>query len=178
MTIEKDTGISLRPLQRASAVIIFQAIDASRKHLGKWLPFVNQTQSVSDTKRFIRMVLDSTCEKKDEIFEIWHQKDFAGLVALKEVDKVNKKSEIGYWLSKEMTGKGIMTYACRMLIDHAFQKMGLNRITIKVACENEKSKAIPLRLGFQFEGIEKDGELLNGIFTDLEIYGLLKSDWK
>ncbi|MEJ2594489.1 MAG: GNAT family protein [bacterium] len=178
MTIDEVYGIRLRPLQRTSANMIFQAIDGSRNHLGKWLPFAHHTRSVSDTKRFISMVLDSSCEKKDEIFEIWYQKNFAGLVALKEIDKVNRKSEIGYWLTEEMTGKGIMTSACRLLVDHAFQKMGLNRITIKVASKNEKSKAIPLRLGFRFEGTEKEGELLNGRFTDLEVYGLLKSEWQ
>lgn len=43
---------------------------------------------------------------------------------------------------------------------------------------NTKSIAVPIRLGFTFEGVERNGELLHGHFIDLEVYGLLKSDCK
>ena len=178
MKIERKREINLLPLRHESAALIFDAIDGSRKHLGKWLPFVGQTRSIADTREFIHMVRDSKCQKKDEVYEIWYRGEFAGLIALKEIDTVNAKTEIGYWLKEEMTGMGIMTSACRMLISHAFSRMGLNRITVKVASGNMKSKAVPQRLGFRHEGMEIEGELLNGRFVDLEVYGLLKSEWK
>ena len=55
--------------------------------------------------------------------------------------------------------------------------MNINRIQIKAATENLKSRAIPERLGFTFEGIERDAELHTRGFVDLAIYGLLKNDW-
>jgi ribosomal-protein-serine acetyltransferase len=178
MTRIKGQGILLKTIQPESAETIYQAIDSSRQHLGRWLPFVSQTTSVSDTRRFIQSVLTSKCPKKDEIFEIWYHEKFAGLIGFKEIDVANRQVEIGYWLRETMTGKGIMLDSCRMLIQHAFSTMNLNRIMIKVAIGNKRSIAIPEKLGFLIEGIQREGELLHGEFVDLRVYSLLKSDWK
>jgi ribosomal-protein-serine acetyltransferase len=55
--------------------------------------------------------------------------------------------------------------------------MGMNRVQIKVGVKNKKSAAVPKRLNFTFEGIERDGEYLNGVYIDLEVYSVLKRDW-
>ncbi|HDR51251.1 MAG TPA: N-acetyltransferase [Mariniphaga anaerophila] len=52
----------------------------------------------------------------------------------------------------------------------------MNRIQIKVATGNEKSRAIPLRLGFQYEGIERQRERCNNQYFDLQVFSLLKTD--
>lgn len=174
--IKGEGGILIKTIQIDSADLIYSGINNSREHLRKWLSFVDQTKSAGDTRKFIQSVLHSTCQKKDEIFEVWFHDEFAGLVGFKEIDHINRKVEIGYWLVKDMTGKGIINRSCQLLINHAFQKMNLNRIMIKVAKGNTKSIAVPIRLGFTFEGIERNGELLNGQFIDLEVYSLLKSD--
>ena len=63
------------------------------------------------------------------------------------------------------------------LCDFAFNEQGFNRIEIKCAVKNKSSSNIPKKLGFKFEGIERDGELLSeNIYTDLEVYSKLKSD--
>ncbi|EZY12576.1 GNAT family N-acetyltransferase, partial [Staphylococcus aureus] len=46
-----------------------------------------------------------------------------------------------------------------------------------VAVNNEKSQAIPERLGFTREGMLRDNELLNGIYSSSYIYSLLKSEF-
>ena len=90
---------------------------------------------------------------------------------------MNRITEIGYWLSEKAQGKGIMTRAVKKLIAFAFEERGMNRIVIKCAVGNTKSKNIPKRLGFTYEGTERDGELLaGGIYTDIEVYSLLKRD--
>jgi ribosomal-protein-serine acetyltransferase len=55
--------------------------------------------------------------------------------------------------------------------------MGMHRVQIRVSVDNLRSKSIPIRLGFKFEGIERDGEFLNGHYTDLEVYSILKNEW-
>ncbi|MFA7401791.1 MAG: GNAT family protein, partial [Bacteroidales bacterium] len=91
--------------------------------------------------------------------------------------KQNQKTEIGYWLSESFQKKGIMSLSVKALIDYAFQQLQLNRIQIKCAVGNNESKHIPQRLGFTFEGIEREGEFLSdNTFTDLEVYSILKKD--
>lgn len=174
--IKVDDEINLRIISLASAATIYDSISSSRSHLRKWLPFVDATKSVIDTRDFIKSVLNSVNIKQDRIYEIWYLNNFAGLISYKEIDKLNNKVELGYWLDAEMTGKGIMARSVKRLVNYAFAEMKMNRIMLKIAIGNAKSKAIAQKLGFRFEGIERDGELLNGKYHDLEVYSMLKKE--
>lgn len=176
-TIKVDDELVLKPVSLNSAKTIFNSIHSSRDFLRPWLPFVDQTIAVGDTRNFIKSVINSKCPKKDLVFEIWHLDDFAGLAALKEIDFANLKVEIGYWLDQKKTGMGIMLRSCKALINHAFNNLKLNRVVIKVGIGNEKSTAIPLALNFYQEGVERNGELINGQFRDLVVFSMLKKDW-
>lgn len=156
---------------------IFTAIDQNRQFLRKWLPFVDFTHKVSDTERFVRSILEKPSARRDEVYVIWYKHDFAGLMGFKEADRVNDKIEIGYWLIEKMTGKGIATAAVRKMVNLAFRNMEMNRIQIRCGVGNHKSSAIPLRLGFFLEGIEREGERHKQTYIDLEVYSLLKKEW-
>jgi ribosomal-protein-serine acetyltransferase len=90
----------------------------------------------------------------------------------------NKCASIGYWLSKELEGKGIITRSCKAVIDEGFKRLKLNRIEIRAAVENYKSQAIPQRLGFKQEGIIRQAEFVNNQFVDLYVYSMLKEEWE
>lgn len=154
---------------------IFNTIDREREYLRKWLPFVELTKDISFTNKFIENYLNS--DKINLTFAITYQKQFAGLIGLKDTDADNKKTEIGYWMSERFQGNGIMTRSCKVLIDYIFSSKEINRIQIKAATENLKSRAIPERLGFKLEGIERDGELHSYGFVDLTVYGLLNKEF-
>lgn len=177
MIIKIDNEIELRQLEGTDAIDIFQAIDSQREYLGKWLPFVIFTKTVSDSEAFVNSVINASRERFELQFTVRRQDQFIGLIGFKDTDRTNKKTEIGYWLSEKYQKRGIITKSVEKLCDFAFNKLDLNRVQIKCAVGNQRSKNVPKRLGFKFEGIERQGELLTGnIFTDLEIYSKLKSD--
>lgn len=175
--IRIDDTLCLRRLRMESTPAIFQAINEDRDHLRQWLPFVDDTKKASDTEIFVKSVLHTTCPKKDLIYEIWADDDFAGLIALKEIDAWNKKTELGYWIIQKYENRGIITRACKELIDLSFNKLGLNRVQLKAATGNARSCLVAERLNFKMEGIERDGEHHRKKFVDLIVYGILKKDW-
>jgi len=160
------------------AAEIYRTIDQQRSYLGQWLPFVATTQSVNDSLDFINSILKAAEEKDVCVFTIRYKDAFAGIIGLKGTDFANKKTEIGYWLAEEYQGQGMMTRCVETICQRAFHRMDINRIQIKCACGNHRSRAIPQRLGFALEGIERDGEMMsNQHFVDLEVYSMLKADW-
>lgn len=156
---------------------LFNAISENRKFLRKWLPFVDFTNKITDTERFVRSILEKPVEKRDEVYVIWYNYEFAGLIGFKDADRINDKIEIGYWLTEKMTGKGIATLAVHKMVNLAFRNMDMNRVQIRCGVGNVKSSAIPRRLGFTFEGIERSGERHNHTYIDLEVFSLLKQEW-
>ncbi len=175
LTIDDDQFLERMSLSHVGA--IFSAIDQNRKFLRKWLPFVDFTVKSADTEKFVRSILEKPATIRDEVYVIWYKFEFAGLIGFKDVDRINDKIEIGYWLTEKMTGKGIATSATRKMVNLAFRNMDMNRVQIRCGVGNHKSSAIPRRLGFTFEGIERSGERHNHIYIDLEVFSLLKREW-
>jgi len=173
-TIQINEHVLLKEVELSDAPDLFQAIDSQRAYLREWLPFVDLTLEVAETEKYIRSIVTAPPESRDRTFIIRYEGLFAGLIGLKTIDRVNRKTEIGYWLSEKYQQKGIMTASVKALVDFAFRELHLHRIQIKCGTGNIRSKKIPQRLHFQLEGIERDGELLSdGRFTDLETYSLL-----
>ncbi|PKV66324.1 GNAT family N-acetyltransferase [Pontibacter ramchanderi] len=174
LTVAPD--INLHEAQVSDAAALYQLIDSGRLYLREWLPFIDFSQSASDTELYLRSVT-APGNLQDKVYIIRYQEQVAGIIGYKTIDRVNCKLEIGYWLGESFQGKAIMVRSCQALIKHAFEYMRMNRIQIKVGVGNTKSSRIPQRLGFQLEGIERAGEWLRGQFIDLEVYSLLKQEW-
>jgi ribosomal-protein-serine acetyltransferase len=175
--IRVNEKIILKQIDLSDANDIFRTIDSQREYLGKWLPFVSITKEIGDTEKFIQSILDTPEEKREYVFVIHFNSKFVGLIGFKDTDKLNKKTELGYWLSESHQKKGIITQSLKVLIDFAFENLDINRIQIKCAVGNIPSISIPKRLGFKYEGIERDGELLSkNRFTDLKVYSRLKNE--
>lgn len=175
--IQVTDKIRLEAVNMSMAQMIFDTICRDRKYLRKWLPFVEMTHSISDTEFFLESVINQPGSGRDEVYAIWYMNEFAGLIGFKDTDRVNLKSEIGYWLAEKMQGKGIVTLCTGKLIEYAFGKLKLNRIQLKVAIGNSKSSAVARRLGFQAEGVERQGERHGSRFLDLEVFSVLRTEW-
>ena len=177
MPIKVDEDIYLSELTVQNAKELFELVDGNRNHLRKWLSWVDKTRDINDTIEYIQSTLQQDIYSGKLVLEIWYKCEMAGLIDLHGGDSLNMKAEIGYWIAEKFQSKGIMTKACRAFIDYAFNEIGLNRIVIRCAGENVKSRAVPERLNFNLEGIEKEGQQLYGKFLDLYVYAMVKRVW-
>jgi len=178
MKIEITENIQLKQIQSEDASALFELIDSEREYLGQWLPFVPLTKVVSDTEAYVLSLVNAPLTNFEYVFTIWESEKIIGLIGFIRSDTHNKKTEIGYWMSQYAQGKGIMTKCVKALCHFAFEELDMNRIQIKCAIGNTPSSNIPKRLGFYFEGIERDGEIYaQNTFRDLEVYSLLKNDF-
>jgi ribosomal-protein-serine acetyltransferase len=173
LTVAPD--LCLRLATVADAAAMFDIINCQRNYLREWLPFVDFTHQQSDTALYLQTITKST---SDMVFVIVYQEAIVGVVGFKGIDRYNRQLEIGYWLGEKQQGKGIMLRSCRRLLQYAFTDLYMNRVQLKVGTGNYKSRKIPEKLNFTLEGIQRDGELLNGQHHDLEVYSLLKREWQ
>ena len=167
----------VRLLEERHAQELTDLIERNREHLRAWLPWVDTNRTVEDRKNFIRGALKQFAHNKGFVAGIWHEGRLAGVIGYDPIDWENRSTELGYWLGEEYQGKGLVTAACRALVEHAFGELDLNRVVIPCAPENENSCAIPERLGFRREGIERQAEWLYDRFVDHVTYSALASEW-
>lgn len=169
VTITISDHLTLRSWTLADAPILFALVDENREHLSPWLAWVPHTQTVADSERFI----------SEGGFElgIWQSDTLVGCIGLHELDRLHKKTSLGYWLGHRYTGRGIMTKSVKALTTYCFEELGLNRVELRAAVDNQKSNAVARKLWFKKEGTLRQAELINGIFVDDIVYSMLKKDW-
>ncbi|MFX1325275.1 MAG: GNAT family N-acetyltransferase, partial [Promethearchaeota archaeon] len=67
--------------------------------------------------------------------------------------------------------------ATKLLLDYAFTELNLNKIHGGVIIENTGSWSVAEKLGFTFEGIEREAMYVDGKYLDNKIYCIFKDDW-
>jgi ribosomal-protein-serine acetyltransferase len=173
-----DHELDLRILEERYAEELFNLTEANRLHLNQWLMWADDLRSVSDSRQFIKEGLRQFAENDGFQAGIWLQGELVGCIGFHRVYWYDRNTEIGYWLSQEHTGNGIMTRACRAMIDHAFNIWHLHRVVIRCAAGNTRSRAIPERLGFKLDGIMRDEICIRGQYHDHAVYSLLAHEWQ
>jgi ribosomal-protein-serine acetyltransferase len=168
----------LRLLEERHAEELSELTDRNRDHLRAWLPWVDSSRTVEDRRNFIRSSLKQFAENNGFQAGLWYDGRLAGVVGYHGIDWENRSTTLGYWLGEEYQGRGLMTAACRALVDHALIELGLNRAGIACAVDNQRSCAIPERLGFQREGVQLQAEWLYDRFVDHALYVALASEWR
>jgi len=170
-------GVELRLLEERHAPTLFAVIQENREHLSG-LPFVDATHVEDDSLAFIRSSLEQFARNEGFAAGIWKDNNLIGVIGTLKIDWLNKKVEIGYWIARDAQGQGIVTDACRAIVNHAFAEWGLNRVEIQCATINQKSAAVAKRLGFKLEGTRREAHLVGGRFNDLLVFGMLSRDWR
>ncbi|MBP6926362.1 MAG: GNAT family N-acetyltransferase [Candidatus Pacebacteria bacterium] len=173
LILEIDEYLSLRVRPLSEAEGLSTLIEENRQHLREWLPWLDDSTSIKDSEIYLQRVLDGIKVGDCCDFGIYYNDAQIGSAGFHSLDAKNRNGEIGYWISKNFEGKGIITKVVKTLIDYGRDKCNLHRIVIKVQPDNKRSWSIPVRLGFELEGVERDGGIQNGVFIDLEVWSLL-----
>lgn len=172
-----DDHVELRPLALEHARLLFELTDRHRDWLRQWLPWVDSVTEVAHSENYIRGSMRQGAENGGFSAGIWVREQLAGTISFHEIDWNNRSVGIGYWLAKPYQGNGLMTSACRAFTDHALMRMGLNRVEIRCATANRRSRAIPERLGFVLEGVIREAEKLPQGYVNHAVYGMIRSEW-
>ena len=176
-TIPVSETFALTPLELQDAEELFNLTDANRAYLHTWLPWLDSIRRVEDSRAFVRAAQAQSAQNNGAQLAIRYRGRIVGVVGHHQIDWRNRLTSLGYWIGEEFQGRGLVTTACRALMDHAFGEAGLNRIEVRCAVGNRKSRAVPHRLGFRQEGVLHDAEWLYDHFVDHVVYGMLARDW-
>ncbi|MCE7794462.1 GNAT family N-acetyltransferase [Salipaludibacillus sp. CUR1] len=173
---ELNNNTELRLLEPRHAEELYRLTDHSRHSLRQWLPWVDFIKTADDSREFIKVSLKQFSQTNVFQAGIWYKGELAGVIGLHRIDWANQSTSVGYWLGEKYEGKGLMTEACRAVVNYCFTDLKLKRIEIRTAVENYKSAAIPERLGFKKEGCLKSAEKLYDKHVDCYVFGLIREE--
>ena len=122
------------------------------------------------SKREIRFIIESNQGATPAL---------AGVISFHSPNFNNKVAEIGYWITKEYRGKSIGTTAVKVLTNFGFETMGWNRIEAMIDHDNEASKKVVTRAGYEHEGLLRQRVIrANGDVIDMDLFAVLQKNWQ
>ena len=154
---------------------IWAVASGERERLGEWMPWVEGTTTKDVQRAWLEQRVAET-----EGFEgcgIFVGDEFAGGVGL-SWDPYGIAGEIGYWTRAPFEGRGLVTRSAREFTRIAFEHVGLNRVVIRAGVGNVRSRAVPERLGYVEESVERGGGRGLGGFYDIVVYSMLADEWR
>lgn len=168
-------GLELRLLEEGDAAALQALIVANREYLAAWLPWA-AGQTEADTAAFIAGTRRQLRENDGFQMAILVDGELAGVTGFTGVDWANRSTAIGYWLAADRQGRGTATAAVRALVAHALDAWGLNRVEIRAATGNARSRAVAERLGFSEEAVFRRAQQVGGRALDLVVYSLVAGE--
>jgi RimJ/RimL family protein N-acetyltransferase len=151
-----EDGLQLRRLLPGHAEAIHGAIKAGFAEIHAWMPWCQDPVEIEEQREFLDRARLGWAERTSFNWGLFDAaQDYLGTISL-ETRQGPGVLEIGYWLRTDATGKGLMTRAAARLTGLALGMAGIDRVEIHCDAANERSAAIPIRLGFRLERIEED----------------------
>ncbi|WP_219838430.1 GNAT family N-acetyltransferase [Paenibacillus sp. R14(2021)] len=140
---------------------VYEAYAASVAELKAWLPFAQTEQTEETIEANLRLASSKFILREDMRLLIFDKSSgsFIGSSGLHNPNWSVRKFEIGYWIDTRQSGKGYMTEAVEGITAFAFTELLARRVEIRCDALNEKSQAIPMRLGYWHEGTLRNDDL-------------------
>lgn len=99
-----------------------------------------------------------------------------GSVELHDVDAEHSQAELGFWVAVSEWGQGIASEAALAVVRYGLASLGLNRIYAHHLVRNPACATVLVRIGMKQEGVLRERVRHWGVFEDVAVYGLLRSD--
>ena len=136
-----------------------------------------QLTSEDATRRFLAQIHNGFRAGTLYQWGIELEQRIVGTCTLAEIDRTNRRAEVGFALAREFWGRGLMLRAVPAMIQFAFERLDLHRIEADADPRNAASLRVLERLGFQREGLLRERYIQLGEVQDAMVFGLLRREW-
>src|SRR5262249_2743839 len=86
-------------------------------------------------------------------------------------------AELSFWITESAAGHGYITEAARAALDYGFRELGLNRVCAYHMVRNAASGRVLARIGMSQEGRLRQRVRKWGVYEDVLLWAVLRSDW-
>ncbi len=175
----EDNCVLLRPLQREDCnnLLLF-----SLQEPEIWKYSLMAVSGEENLKNYIYSALTAREMGKEYPFIVFDKRwqEFAGCTRFYDIQLANKGLQLGYtWYGKKFQGTGLNKHCKFLLLQFAFEQMGMERVEFRADNTNTKSIAAMKSIGCIEEGILRSNTLkANGNRRDSIVLSILKSEWE
>ncbi|MGW1270313.1 GNAT family N-acetyltransferase [Streptomyces sp. NPDC002491] len=173
-----DDGAELRPLETWHAEEFLTHLQRGRDFINRYVPFGVKAVDAATARETLRRYADMRAADTGSLHGLWADGRLVGGALLLNFDAATANCEVGCWLEPAATGRGLITRAVRVLIDHAVEQRGIQRVEWIASAGNTASLNVARRLGMTRDGVRRQAYPYRGERHDLEVWSVLAQEWR
>ncbi len=159
----------------------FSLLAPLTKNEDSWKYFTFQLNDDVELKNWIRKAMEERKAASRVPFVIIdkHDKTIAGSTSYGNISFYDKRLEIGWsWLGTDYMGTGVNRQAKFVLLAHAFEGLGMERVEVKTDVLNERARAALLKVGMYEEGVLRSHmQMHSNRRRDSVYYSIIREEW-
>jgi len=171
--------VFLRPPERGDYEAWATLRAGSRDFLTPWEPSwpSDALSRASFRARVVRYAEDWRTDQAYNFFIFTHDETLAGGIGLSNLRRgVSETASLGYWIGQPFARQRYMSSTLPLVIDFAFQRLGLHRIEAACLPTNIPSRSLLARAGFHQEGYAREYLCIAGKWQDHVLFAILRGD--
>lgn len=171
-TRDLGDGLALALREEWTVQPLHQLILDNLDHLRPWEPWAHGEQSLDGLRTYTRSGLTDWIGGRSLPAVILQDGTPIG-VAGATIDAYLSTAQLGYWIAAPHQGRGAVTRAVTVILDHLTSMRMIRRTEIRTAVGNHRSRAVAERLGFTHEGTLRSALPIGDHRHDVAVYGLI-----
>jgi RimJ/RimL family protein N-acetyltransferase len=178
-TILEDDAVLLRPLEESD---VENLLEFSNNEPETWKYSLIQVDGKENLTNYIQLALKARENKTEYPFIVFDKKSgkYAGSTRFYDINLAFKTLQLGYtWYGKEFRGTGLNQHCKFLLLQFAFETLGLDRVEFRADNNNQRSIAAMKSIGCKVEGVLRDHMPTYNSDTrrDSIILSILRQEW-
>jgi ribosomal-protein-alanine N-acetyltransferase len=171
--------VFLRPPERGDYEAWASLRAGSRDFLSPWEPSwpPDALSRANFRARVARYAEDWRTDQAYNFFIFARDETLIGGIGLSNIRRgVSETASLGYWVGEPFARQRYMTSALPLVVDFAFERLGLHRLEAACLPSNAPSRSLLARAGFQQEGYAREYLCIAGKWQDHLLFGILRGD--
>jgi RimJ/RimL family protein N-acetyltransferase len=146
-----------------------------------WRYFVTRVETAADFDEMFDQALADLAAGRRVVFHVEERRSgrTAGSMSYGNLAEPDGRLEIGWsWLGRDFRGQGVNRWAKHLLLTHAFEELGAQRVEFKTDVLNLQARAGLRNIGAVEEGVLRSyNPMPDGRRRDAVFFSVLRAEW-
>ena len=141
-----------------------------------WMPWCHPGYAIEETRAWLAAQVQAFHQRSAFEFAITTaQGAYLGGCGMNQMDAMNQRANLGYWVRSSAASRGIATAATRLTRDWGFANTDIVRVEVLAAVGNTASRRVAEKAGAVYEGTLRSRLLVHGTRHDAAIYAFIRA---
>jgi ribosomal-protein-serine acetyltransferase len=170
-----EPRISIRPYRVEDAPALLEAALASVTEIRPFGSWCRPEMTLEEVRAWIQAQVQAFEAREAFEFAILAEDGrYLGGCGLNQIDRFNRRANLGYWVRSSATRRGVATAAIHQLVQWAFKNTDLVRLEVVVSTQNVPSLRAAEKSGAVREGVLRSRLLLHGLAHDAVVFSFVR----